>query len=123
MNNLFEDLRITLGTYRNADFSNINILRNLSNFLNSWVNQFRGMMPYNFTIPGNWDQNLVLENVVYRLSNSQLFNYYNHPDIVRWVLVIMFQVESRLIGIVGDLNYIPNPPLLWRQSGELARDL
>lgn len=123
MNNLFEDLRITLGTYRNADFMSVNILRNLSNFLNSWVNQFRGMMPHNFTIPGNWNLNLSLEDITYRLSNSQLFDYFHYPDIVRWVLVIMFQVESRMRGIVGDLDYIPNPPLLWRQSGEFARDL
>ena len=121
MNNSFEDLRITLGDYRNANFNNINILRNLLNFLNRWINEFRIMMPYNFTIPGNWDINLSLEDITYRLSNSQLFDNFNHPDIVRWVLVMIGHVELRLRGI--DQEYVPNPPLLWRQNAENVREL
>jgi hypothetical protein len=121
MNNLFEDLRITLGNYRNADFTNFNILRNLSNFLNSWVNQFRGMMPYNFTIPGNWNVNLNLEDIIYRLSNSQLFEHFHYPDIVRWILVLITHIDSRLRGL--DNEYVPNPPLLWRQNAEMVREL
>jgi hypothetical protein len=124
MNNHFEELRINLGQYRNADFSNYNILRNLMNFLNGWINEFRAMIPVGFTLPGNWDVNLNFENIVYRLSNSVLFDNHNYrPDIVRWVLVIMMQVESRLMGMVGELNYIPNAPLLWRQNNMNVRGL
>ena len=123
MNNHFEELRLTIGTYRNADFYSINVLRNLSNFLNSWTNHFRGIMPHQFTIPGRWDVNLSLEDIVYRMSNSQLFENFNYPDIVRWVLVLINQIESRFVNILGDLEYLPNPPMLWRQNAGLVLDL
>jgi hypothetical protein len=121
MNNHFEDLRQNLAEYRNADFGNINILNNLKNYLNYWVYQFRRMMPINFTIPGNWNQNQTLNETVYRLSNSMLFDNGSHPDIIRWVLIINNLIDNHLVNIVN--NYVPEAPLLWRQNDNFVLDL
>jgi hypothetical protein len=121
MNNLFEDLRINLNNYRNGNFQSFNVLNNLKNYLSHWINQFRGMMPYNFSIPGNWDINLELEDIVNRLTNSELFERRNHRDIVRWVLVINSLINNRLYQI--DFEYVPEAPLLWRQDNSFTLPL